>query len=118
MGVDYLMKIIDWNPCTMIRFQLWDIAGNYLNCSSNYFFKCWFVGQARSGKLSRAFYKDANGAIIVFDLTRINTFESVPQWKTQLDTKLKKCSNFYLSTILLGNKVRKKYRRSICIISV
>ncbi len=29
IGVDFALKVINWDPNTLIRLQLWDIAGNY-----------------------------------------------------------------------------------------
>ena len=28
IGVDFALKVINWDPDTLIRLQLWDIAGN------------------------------------------------------------------------------------------
>ena len=36
IGVDFALKVLNWNDDTLIRLQLWDIAGNLnqnnLNC--------------------------------------------------------------------------------------
>uniref|UniRef100_A0A1I8F6B4 Ras-related protein Rab n=1 Tax=Macrostomum lignano TaxID=282301 RepID=A0A1I8F6B4_9PLAT len=53
-----------------IKLQMWDIAG-----------------QERFTSMTRVYYKDANAAIVMFDLTRKNTFHSALKWKRDLDSK-------------------------------
>ena len=31
IGVDFAMKVLNWGENTIVRLQLWDIAGMYLN---------------------------------------------------------------------------------------
>ena len=50
VGVDFQLKIIKFNEDLEIRLQLWDIAG-----------------QERFSSMTRAYYKGAVGAVIVFD---------------------------------------------------
>ena len=33
IGVDFALKVINWDPNTIIRLQLWDIAGQVSLCS-------------------------------------------------------------------------------------
>jgi len=71
IGVDFALKVINWDPKTEVRLQLWDIAG-----------------QERFGNMTRVYYKEAVGAFIVFDVTRISTFEAVAKWKADIDAKV------------------------------
>jgi Ras-related protein Rab-32 len=89
VGVDFALKVIDWDNNLTIRLQLWDIAG-----------------QERFANLTRSYYKEAVGALVVFDVTRQTTFEGVNKWKTDLDSKI--CSTDTeenIPVILLANKV-------------
>lgn len=50
-----------------IKMQIWDTAG-----------------QERYRAITQAYYKGASGALIVFDLTRRNTYENIPKWIKEL----------------------------------
>jgi len=71
IGVDFALKVIQWDPLTTVRLQLWDIAG-----------------QERFGNMTRVYYKEAVGALVVFDVTRSSTFEAVKKWKADIDAKV------------------------------
>ena len=71
IGVDFALKVINWDNKTVVRLQLWDIAG-----------------QERFGNMTRVYYKEAVGAFVVFDVTRVNTFEAVQKWKSDIDAKV------------------------------
>lgn len=87
IGVDFALKVLHWDANTVIRLQLWDIAG-----------------QERYGNMTRVYYKEAVGAFIVFDVTRSNTFESVSNWKADLDSKVQLPDGSSIPCVLLGNK--------------
>jgi len=88
VGVDFVMKEIKWDENTIVRLQLWDIAG-----------------QERFGNLTRVYYKEAVGVFVVFDVTRMNTFEDSSKWKTDIDDKVKlPHDNEPIPMVLLANK--------------
>lgn len=63
------------------------------------------TGQERYGNMTRVYYKEAVGAFIVFDVTRRNTFESVANWKSDLDSKVQLPDGSHIPCVLLANKV-------------
>jgi len=89
IGVDFALKVLDWDPRTTVRLQLWDIAG-----------------QERFGNMTRVYYKEAVGAFVVFDVTRISTYEAVKKWKSDIDTKVTiPGTTQAIPVVLLANKI-------------
>ena len=82
IGVEFGTKNIIINN-KRIKIQIWDTAG-----------------QERYRSITSAYYKGAKGALIVYDITRKNTFDNIDKWIT--DLKLNGDKNIYI--IILGNK--------------
>ncbi|KAG8583481.1 hypothetical protein GDO81_008437 [Engystomops pustulosus] len=96
IGVDFALKVINWDSKTLVRLQLWDIAG-----------------QERFGNMTRVYYKEAVGAFVVFDVTRGSTFEAITKWKSDLDSKLHLPNGGAIPAILLANKCDQKREYSV-----
>ncbi|XP_070404153.1 ras-related protein Rab-38-like isoform X1 [Nothobranchius furzeri] len=45
------------------------------------------TGQERYGNMTQVYYREAVGALVVFDMTRLSTFQAVLKWKGDLDSK-------------------------------
>ena len=52
----------------------------------------------------RVYYREAVGALVVFDVTRASTFEAVLKWKDDLDTKVTLGNGRPVPAVLLANK--------------
>jgi len=87
IGVDFALKEINWDSRTLIRLQLWDIAG-----------------QERYGNMTRVYYKEAVGAFVVFDITRSSSFDAVKKWKEDIDAKVTLQDDKPIPVVLLANK--------------
>ena len=89
IGVDFALKVLQYSPEVTVRIQCWDIAG-----------------QERFGNMTRVYYKEAVGALVVYDVTRSSTFDGVTKWKSDLDDKVRLADGeTRLPVILLANKV-------------
>uniref|UniRef100_A0A8B9Y794 Ras-related protein Rab n=1 Tax=Bos mutus grunniens TaxID=30521 RepID=A0A8B9Y794_BOSMU len=91
IGVDFALKVLNWDSRTLVRLQLWDIAG-----------------QERFGNMTRVYYKEAVGAFIVFDISRGSTFDAVLKWKSDLDSKVHLPNGSPIPAVLLANKCDQK----------
>lgn len=87
VGVDFALKTLQLEPRTLVRLQLWDIAG-----------------QEQSQTMSRVYYRGAMGALVVFDLTNSQSLEAAARWKRDLDSKVRLQSGRPLPAVLLANK--------------
>lgn len=87
IGVDFALKTLQYDENTLVRLQLWDIAG-----------------QERFGSMTRVYYKDAVGAFIVFDINVPKTFDAVARWKADLDSKVSLSDGSKIPCLLLANK--------------
>ena len=67
---------------------------------------CFFyvICRERFAGLSRIFYTHAVAAIIVYDLTARDTYDSVIKWKLDIDNKVFLPSGAKIPVLLLGNK--------------
>ena len=62
-------------------------------------------GQERYGNMTRVYYKEAVGALLVFDITRMSTFDAVQKWKSDIDEKVTFPGGQPIPVVLLANKV-------------
>ncbi|MHA1304687.1 MAG: GTP-binding protein [Candidatus Heimdallarchaeaceae archaeon] len=83
IGADFAVKKLklDGNDITL---QIWDLAG-----------------QPRFDAVREAYYGGTKGALLVFDITRPDTYEILPKWLTEL---VKNNNNKKVPLILIGNK--------------
>jgi len=71
-----------------LTLQLWDIAGH-----------------ERFGTMTRVYYKYAIAAVVVFDISRPNTFDAVQKWKEDVDSKVVLPDGNRIPCVLLANKI-------------
>jgi len=87
IGVDFAVKMVEWDKDTTVSLQLWDVAGH-----------------ERFGTMTRVYYKYAIAAIIVFDLSRPATFEAVTKWRDDVNSKVVLANDSPIPILLLANK--------------
>jgi len=88
IGVDFAVKVVDWDDNTTISLQLWDVAGH-----------------ERYGTMTSVYYKYAIAAIIVFDVSRPATFDTVLKWRADVNSKVMLPNTKEpIPTLLLANK--------------
>ena len=128
IGVDFALKRVRMGA-SELNVQLWDIAGQErfagLSRVSNRAAQRWRrrrrhrLGPSRCAWLSpspsaraslhpscvvQIFYTHAVAAVIVYDVTSRETFDSVLKWKQDIDAKVFLPSGAKIPVLLLGNK--------------
>ena len=83
IGVDFKTKIIKFGN-KYIKIKVWDTAG-----------------QERFRTITRQYYKNAEGMILIFDVTEKKTFDQVGDWVTSIMENKQKDAK----VILVGNKI-------------
>lgn len=91
VGVEYSTRQIEHDGLT-IEAQVWDTAG-----------------QERYKALTAAFYRGALGALIVYDVTKRDTFENCEQWLRELRTY----ADPSIVAMLVGNKCDQRHHQSV-----
>lgn len=91
IGVEFATKNITLDQ-KRIKLQVWDTAG-----------------QERFRSMASAYYRGAMGALLVYDITRRNTFENLDKWVKEL----KNFAEEGIVTVLIGNKSDLRQFRSV-----
>ena len=84
IGLDYRLKTMTLKSGKNIKLQIWDTAG-----------------QDRFRAITKNYYKGANGIILIYDVTNVQTFENVKNWISQI----KEEANPNVVIYLAGNKI-------------
>ena len=83
VGVDILTKEVEFKPQEIATLSIWDIGG-----------------QQRFEFIRSTFYKGAAGALLVFDLTREQTYTETRKWLTEI----RQFAGENIPFVLIGNK--------------
>jgi Ras-related protein Rab-2A len=82
IGVEFGARVVSVGD-TPVKLQIWDTAG-----------------QESFRSITRSYYRGASGTLLVFDVTRRETFEHVTQWLQDAQEH----SNLPMTILLIGNK--------------
>jgi len=82
IGVDFRFRTINIQDKT-VKLQIWDTAG-----------------QERFRTITSAYYRGADGIIMVYDVTSAESFDHVEEWLSEVD----RYANENTSKLLVGNK--------------
>ncbi|XP_053605748.1 ras-related protein Rab-18A [Plodia interpunctella] len=86
IGVDYKCKVMDVNG-VKVKLGIWDTAG-----------------QERYRTLTSSFYRDAHGAILVYDTSEPKTLAKLKEWVEELQVYTTKKN---IVCLVVGNKIDK-----------
>jgi Ras-related protein Rab-11A len=92
VGVEFASKLIELENKKVIKMQLWDTAG-----------------QERYKAITNTYYYRSQGALVVFDITKLTSFKNVDKWVTQL----REHAGPDVTLVLVGNKSDLKTLRAV-----
>ncbi|PSC70713.1 ras-related RIC2 [Micractinium conductrix] len=93
IGVEFATKQLTIDG-DLVKCQIWDTAG-----------------QERYRAITNAYYRGAVGALLVYDVTRQKTFESIPRWLSEL----REHASADMVVMLVGNKTDLKDQREVAV---
>ncbi|XP_037624501.1 ras and EF-hand domain-containing protein homolog isoform X1 [Sebastes umbrosus] len=91
VGIDYSVKTIAVDN-SQVALQLWDTAG-----------------QERFRSITKQFFRKADGVVVMYDITAVQSFTAVRQWLTSV----KEGAGEDIPIMLLGNKTDKEIERQV-----
>ena len=83
VGVDFKVKTVVLGPSIKVDLQIWDTSG-----------------EERFRTITKQYYRDAAGIVLVFDVTNEKSFSDIGQWIDDINLIAKK----NVRLILVGNK--------------
>ena len=94
VGLDYYPKqeIIDNKT---INIKLWDTAG-----------------EERYKSLTQNLFRNAEGVLLVFDVTKIDTFNNLKEWISSIKLNMEG-KNIFIPVVIIGNKLDMEDQREI-----
>jgi len=91
IGVEFSIKILEINNKN-IKIQIWDTAG-----------------EEAFQSVTKNYYRNAVGALIVYDITKKSSFEHLKNWIENV----RECSTKNIKIILIGNKTDLEEKREV-----
>lgn len=90
IGVEFSTKSLNFNG-NVVKSQVWDTAG-----------------QERYRSITNAYYRGAVGALVVYDITKRSSFESVQRWVQEVKDHTEE-----IQIMVVGNKLDLAINRSV-----
>ncbi|CAF91130.1 unnamed protein product [Tetraodon nigroviridis] len=94
VGVDFFSRLVEIEPGKRIKLQIWDTAG-----------------QERFRSITRAYYRNSVGGLLLFDITNRRSFQNVHDWLEEARSHVQPHSIVFL---LVGHKCDLEAQRQVC----
>ena len=92
IGLDYRLKSLKLKGGKEVKLQIWDTAG-----------------QERFRTITKSYYKGSEGIILIYDVTKMETFENVKTWVSQIREEVSQKAVIYV----VGNKIDMEEERVV-----
>lgn len=112
IGVDFKVKVMDAagsdGKSKRVKVTIWDTGNIYFTIFFCIIFSLKFLflkaGQERFRTLTSSYYRGAQGIILVYDVTRKETFDSLGMWLQEVE-QFSMGGGKEVVKLLVGNKV-------------
>uniref|UniRef100_H3DLJ6 RAB39B, member RAS onco family n=1 Tax=Tetraodon nigroviridis TaxID=99883 RepID=H3DLJ6_TETNG len=84
VGVDFFSRLVEIEPGKRIKLQIWDTAG-----------------QERFRSITRAYYRNSVGGLLLFDITNRRSFQNVHNWLEEAQSHVQP---HHIVFLLVGHK--------------
>ena len=92
IGLDYRLKSMNLKSGKNLKLQIWDTAG-----------------QDRFRAITKNYYKGANGIILIYDVTSLQTYENIKTWVNQIKEEAPQNVVIFIA----GNKIDMEEERKV-----
>ncbi|KAI6242837.1 RAB-39 protein [Aphelenchoides fujianensis] len=96
IGVDFFTRLVELEPNYRIKLQIWDSAG-----------------QEKFRSITRSYYRNCAGLMIVFDVTNRTSFENVSHWLKEAESALGGPNPSEVVLLLVGHKADLEEKREV-----
>ncbi|CAF0830533.1 unnamed protein product [Brachionus calyciflorus] len=93
VGVDFYARITEIRPGIRVKLQIWDTAG-----------------QERFRSITRSYYRNSVGALLLYDITNFDSFEHVSEWLSEAKKQIEPNNAVFM---LVGTKQDKEHLREV-----
>lgn len=93
VGVDFYARILEIKPGIRVKLQIWDTAG-----------------QERFRSITRSYYRNSVGALLIYDTSNYESFEHVADWLQEARKQIEPNNVIFM---LVGSKVDKEHLREV-----
>ncbi|XP_061595477.1 ras-related protein Rab-39B-like [Cololabis saira] len=93
VGVDFFSRLVEIEPGKRIKLQIWDTAG-----------------QERFRSITRAYYRNSVGGLLLFDITNRRSFQNVHTWLEEARSHVQPHAIVFL---LVGHKCDLEAQRQV-----
>ena len=113
IGVEFGARLINIDQ-HQIKLQIWDTVRNTIIIKNFIIFTHFFLyllkaGQESFRSITRSYYRDAAGALLVYDITRRESFNHLGRWLEEA----RQNGNPNMTIMLIGNKSDLEHRRAV-----
>ncbi|ELU18712.1 hypothetical protein CAPTEDRAFT_6646 [Capitella teleta] len=93
VGVDFYARLVGVKPGVRVKLQLWDTAG-----------------QERFRSITRSYYRNSVGALLIYDITKRRSFEHLEDWLEEAKIHIEPHKAVYM---VVGHKADRDQERAV-----